>query len=150
MRREVTVELSSQGFWKTGIRSDVCQVCQIASIVLASRGKPVPFNTEVGRGGEGRATHHSPNPKRPDRTPCCFLDPRVEWGETPSPAKTPSPATVSVLQAVLSRKHPSACNLVCWKEAEQCDFQVAGNFVLTHEIREKPRCTPPACSSHRK
>ncbi|TKS87440.1 Ribonuclease 3 [Collichthys lucidus] len=25
MRREVTVELSSQGFWKTGIRSDVCQ-----------------------------------------------------------------------------------------------------------------------------
>lgn len=26
MRREVTVELSSQGFWKTGIRSDVCQV----------------------------------------------------------------------------------------------------------------------------
>uniref|UniRef100_A0A8C7IPR4 Ribonuclease 3 n=1 Tax=Oncorhynchus kisutch TaxID=8019 RepID=A0A8C7IPR4_ONCKI len=26
MRREVTVELSSQGFWKTGIRSDLCQV----------------------------------------------------------------------------------------------------------------------------
>uniref|UniRef100_A0A3B3XGQ2 Ribonuclease 3 n=1 Tax=Poecilia mexicana TaxID=48701 RepID=A0A3B3XGQ2_9TELE len=26
MRREVTVELSSQGFWKTGIRSDVCQL----------------------------------------------------------------------------------------------------------------------------
>ncbi|CAL8237022.1 unnamed protein product [Boreogadus saida] len=26
MRREVTVELSSQGFWKTGVRSDVCQV----------------------------------------------------------------------------------------------------------------------------
>lgn len=26
MRREVTVELSSQGFWKSGIRSDVCQV----------------------------------------------------------------------------------------------------------------------------
>uniref|UniRef100_A0A8C7IQQ5 Ribonuclease 3 n=1 Tax=Oncorhynchus kisutch TaxID=8019 RepID=A0A8C7IQQ5_ONCKI len=25
MRREVTVELSSQGFWKTGIRSDLCQ-----------------------------------------------------------------------------------------------------------------------------
>ncbi|CAF98721.1 unnamed protein product [Tetraodon nigroviridis] len=25
MRREVTVELSSQGFWKSGIRSDVCQ-----------------------------------------------------------------------------------------------------------------------------
>ncbi|XP_078275566.1 ribonuclease 3 isoform X1 [Rhinoraja longicauda] len=25
MRREVTVELSSQGFWKTGLRSDVCQ-----------------------------------------------------------------------------------------------------------------------------
>ncbi|KAK7122917.1 hypothetical protein R3I94_019889 [Phoxinus phoxinus] len=25
MRREVTVELSSQSFWKTGIRSDVCQ-----------------------------------------------------------------------------------------------------------------------------
>ncbi|XP_067857978.1 ribonuclease 3 [Heptranchias perlo] len=25
MRREVTVELSSQGFWKTGVRSDVCQ-----------------------------------------------------------------------------------------------------------------------------
>lgn len=29
MRREVTVELSSQGFWKTGIRSDVCQVTLI-------------------------------------------------------------------------------------------------------------------------
>lgn len=29
MRREVTVELSSQGFWKTGIRSDVCQVTPI-------------------------------------------------------------------------------------------------------------------------
>lgn len=28
MRREVTVELSSQGFWKTGIRSDVCQVTE--------------------------------------------------------------------------------------------------------------------------
>uniref|UniRef100_A0A8C8JJ99 Ribonuclease 3 n=1 Tax=Oncorhynchus tshawytscha TaxID=74940 RepID=A0A8C8JJ99_ONCTS len=26
MRREVTVELSSQGFWKTGIRSDLCQM----------------------------------------------------------------------------------------------------------------------------
>ncbi|XP_055033114.1 ribonuclease 3 [Misgurnus anguillicaudatus] len=25
MRREVTVELSSQGFWRTGIRSDICQ-----------------------------------------------------------------------------------------------------------------------------
>ncbi|XP_051872662.1 ribonuclease 3 isoform X2 [Pristis pectinata] len=25
MRREVTVELSSQGFWRTGLRSDVCQ-----------------------------------------------------------------------------------------------------------------------------
>lgn len=29
MRREVTVELSSQGFWKTGIRSDVCQVTAV-------------------------------------------------------------------------------------------------------------------------
>ena len=29
MRREVTVELSSQGFWKTGIRSDVCQVMML-------------------------------------------------------------------------------------------------------------------------
>lgn len=29
MRREVTVELSSQGFWKTGIRSDVCQVTPV-------------------------------------------------------------------------------------------------------------------------
>lgn len=25
MRREVTVELSSQGFWRTGVRSDICQ-----------------------------------------------------------------------------------------------------------------------------
>lgn len=32
MRREVTVELSSQGFWKTGIRSDVCQVTLVNSI----------------------------------------------------------------------------------------------------------------------
>ena len=30
MRREVTVELSSQGFWKTGIRSDVCQVTPVS------------------------------------------------------------------------------------------------------------------------
>ncbi|MEE6511293.1 hypothetical protein FKM82_017775 [Ascaphus truei] len=29
MRREVTVELSSQGFWKSGIRSDVCQVTTV-------------------------------------------------------------------------------------------------------------------------
>lgn len=32
MRREVTVELSSQGFWKTGIRSDVCQVTSVKCI----------------------------------------------------------------------------------------------------------------------
>ena len=32
MRREVTVELSSQGFWKTGIRSDVCQVTPVSCV----------------------------------------------------------------------------------------------------------------------
>lgn len=34
MRREVTVELSSQGFWKTGIRSDVCQVTPVNSVCV--------------------------------------------------------------------------------------------------------------------
>lgn len=34
MRREVTVELSSQGFWKTGIRSDVCQVTPVNCVCV--------------------------------------------------------------------------------------------------------------------
>ncbi|KAK7809814.1 hypothetical protein U0070_008464 [Myodes glareolus] len=33
MRREVTVELSSQGFWKTGICSDVCQHAMILPVL---------------------------------------------------------------------------------------------------------------------
>uniref|UniRef100_A0A8C4Q3C2 Ribonuclease 3 n=1 Tax=Eptatretus burgeri TaxID=7764 RepID=A0A8C4Q3C2_EPTBU len=33
MRREVTVELSSQGFWRTGLRSDICQHALILPVL---------------------------------------------------------------------------------------------------------------------
>lgn len=42
MRREVTVELSSQGFWKTGIRSDVCQVTPLNC--MHAHTAPIPWN----------------------------------------------------------------------------------------------------------
>ncbi|KAK2117684.1 hypothetical protein P7K49_004571 [Saguinus oedipus] len=45
MRREVTVELSSQGFWKTGIRSDVCQLYHKSLPLPSARG-------EAARGSE--------------------------------------------------------------------------------------------------
>lgn len=41
MRREVTVELSSQGFWKTGIRSDVCQVTPLNC--MHAHTAPIPW-----------------------------------------------------------------------------------------------------------
>lgn len=44
MRREVTVELSSQGFWKTGIRSDVCQVTPVNSVCVCVC---TPANTDT-------------------------------------------------------------------------------------------------------
>lgn len=44
MRREVTVELSSQGFWKTGIRSDVCQVTPVNCVCVCVC---TPANTDT-------------------------------------------------------------------------------------------------------
>lgn len=45
MRREVTVELSSQGFWKSGIRSDVCQVTRTLANPRAAVRLQRPENT---------------------------------------------------------------------------------------------------------